>query len=448
LNEHPSRAEISALLQDDLASDRRIEIFLHLLRPCEECFAQAPLQIRVLLGFDGKPEDAAQEAADREVAIDRALQVALRHEKHLKRQRKEAKKAEKILAQGGMEAAENLPIEIGNLAAMEALLARSWAARHEDPKLMAQLAFFAVKRAEKLDAKRYGIQRVYDFRCRAEGELGNAYRVNDWLDTASTTLGQARHFFELGTGSESLDVRLLCLEASLDADLRELNSACVRLTKAYKIYLKLGDRHHAGRTLVKKGLYTSDAGHDKEALDLLKKSLTLIDAQKDPTLIFAANLNILMILVDLGDLDAARKQLFLIRPLQPHAGGQINKLRLRWIEARIDRGFGRFKRAESAFREVSEAFLRFNRGYDSALTSLDLAAVHLAQKKGREATEVVTAAYRVFSSLGIQREALLTLSFLRTACQVRMATQEMVEDIARYLRRLQNDPKAQYEGRR
>lgn len=448
MNEHPSHAEISALLEDGSIPHRRIEIFLHLLRPCKECLAKAPLQIRVMLGFEGDPAAAAQEDADQEAAIDRAFQVARRHAKHLEQQRKEAKKAEEILFQGGMNAAENLPVEIGNLAAMEALLARSWAVRHEDTKLMVQLAFFATKRAEKLDAKRYEIQRVYDYRCRAEAELGNAYRVNDQLGFARTTLGRARGFFELGTKSEWLEVRLLCLEASLDADQRDFNSSCVRLTKAYKIYQKLGDQHLAGRVLVKMGLFTSDAGRDVEALDILKKSLTLVDPKKDPTLVFAANLNILLILVDLREFDEARKQLFYLRPLQPHAGGRINELRLHWLEGRIDANSGKLSRAENVFQRVREDFSHLNRANDSALVSLDLAAVLLAQKKASEATEVVTAAYKVFAALGIQREALFTLSMLRTACEVRLATQELVDDVAKFMRRLQVDPNARYEGPR
>jgi len=446
LNEHPSRAEISALLQDGLASDRRSAILFHLLRPCAECLAQAPLQIRALLKFEGEPTNGAQEDADLDSAIDRALRVARRHEKHLQRQRQEAKRAGEILDQGGMEAAENFPTDLGDLAAMEALLARSWAVRHENPNLMSQLAFLAVKRAERLDARTYGIEQVYDFKCRAEAELGNAYRVIDQLSAARATLGHARHLFELGTGNELLDVRLLSLEASLDADLRDFNAACMRLTRAYQIYLRLGDRHLAGRTLVKKGLFTSDSGRDKEALDILKKSLTLIDHQKDPSLVFAANLNVLLILVDLGDFDAAKMQLFLLRPFQPYSGGRINELRLRCLEARIDAGLEKFSRAEEVFREVRDGFLGLNRAYDSALASLDLAAALLSQKKARETTEVVTAAHKVFTSLGIQREAMMTLSLLRTACQAHMATPEMIEEIARFLRRLQIDPNARYEG--
>ena len=447
MNEHPSCAEISTLLEGNLASNRRTEIFLHLLKSCEECLAQTPRQIRVLLGFEGEPADAAQEDADRDAAINRAFQVARRHARHLEQQRGEANKAKKILAQGGMEAAENLPVELGNLAAMEALLARSWSARHEDTNLMFRLAFLAVKRAEKLEARQYGTERVYDFRCRAEAELGNAYRVIEQLDAARATLGRARRLFELGTGSELLDVRLLNFEASLDAALWNFDSASVKLTKAYQIYMRLGERHLAGRTLVKKGLFTSYSGEDEKALLILRESESLIDSARDPALAFSAGLNILLILTDLEQLDAAKIQLFTLRRLLPYAGGSINQLRFLWVEARIDSAFGYFERAESNLRKIREAFLEINKGYDAALTSLDLAAVLMAQKKAKEASKVVISSYKSFIALGIQNEAIFTLSFLRTACEVQMATREMIQDVAKFMRELQIDAKTRYKGR-
>jgi tetratricopeptide (TPR) repeat protein len=346
-----------------------------------------------------------------------------------------------------MEAAENLPVELGNLAAMEALLARSWSARHEDTNLMFRLAFLAVKRAEKLEARQYGTERVYDFRCRAEAELGNAYRVIEQLDAARATLGRARRLFELGTGSELLDVRLLNFEASLDAALWNFDSASVKLTKAYQIYMRLGERHLAGRTLVKKGLFTSYSGEDEKALLILRESESLIDSARDPALAFSAGLNILLILTDLEQLDAAKIQLFTLRRLLPYAGGSINQLRFLWVEARIDSAFGYFERAESNLRKIREAFLEINKGYDAALTSLDLAAVLMAQKKAKEASKVVISSYKSFIALGIQNEAIFTLSFLRTACEVQMATREMIQDVAKFMRELQIDAKTRYKGR-
>ena len=447
MNEHPSRAEIAALLREGLSPEREGEVLLHLLLSCEDCLAQAPVHIRALLKFEAEPALAQKDAVDLEAAIDRAFKVALRHEKHLRRQRKDAKKVETILAQGGFETTERLPLGMEPLAKMLGLLARSWALRHEDPKLMVQLALLAVQCSEQLDARRYGVEQVHDFKCRAQAELGNAYRVIDQFDRAQALLAQARLLFELGTRNEILEVRLLSLEASLDADLRRFRAACVGLAKICKFHLDNGDEHLAGRALVQQGLYTSNAGNDVEALGLLTQSLELIDAQQEPTLAYAARHNILMLLVDCGRFREAERELFLLRPTQHHAGGRINQLRFRWEEGRIDAGLGRSERAEKAFREISASFLEVNRAYDSALASLDLAAVLLAQRKAREAEEVVNAASRTFVALRVEREALMAVIMLRETFEMRIATQAMVEEVARFLRRFENDPDARFEGK-
>src|SRR5215218_2442684 len=108
-------------------------------------------------------------------------------------------------------------------------------------------------------------------------------------------------------------------------------------------------------------------------------------------------------------LQDAEIQLFLVRALQQHAGGRINDLRFRWAEGRIDAALNRPDRAENIFCEVQEGFLKFDRAYDSALVSLDLSAVLLAQSKAGEAKDVVAAAYKIFMALNIEREALMAV---------------------------------------
>jgi tetratricopeptide (TPR) repeat protein len=148
----------------------------------------------------------------------------------------------------------------------------------------------------------------------------------------------------------------------------------------------------------------------------------------------------------MGHYREAEKQLFLLRALRHHAGGKVNELRFLFLEGRIDSGLGRSERAEKIFRTIREGALEFNLAYDSALASLDLAAVLLAQRKAREATEEVKAASKVFIALRVDREAFMTVIMLRTACEMQLATQNMVERVAKFLRRLANDPTARFES--
>jgi len=188
------------------------------------------------------------------------------------------------------------------------------------------------------------------------------------------------------------------------------------------------------------------SGSDLDSLAFTRQSLTTIDAKREPFLGYAARHNEVAVLIDLGRFEEAERKLFALRAWRSHAGGQINQLKFRWEEGRIDAGLERCERAETTFREVREGFLEVNRAYDSALASLDLSAVLLAQQKAGEAKDVITAAYKMFIALRIQREALMAVLALKTACEVQTATRELAEKVAKYVRRLENDPGARFEG--
>jgi tetratricopeptide (TPR) repeat protein len=445
LTDHPSRKELLALVRGGLTPERDVAILRHLYEGCKKCLAAAPSALKFGFGLEGKTTAKEETAID--AAIRRAFKTATRHDQYLREQESEAKEAEEILAAGGAGAPEKLPRFMGMLAKYKALLAQSWSLRHEDTGQMVYFARLAMQCAELLDPKRYGVERVFDFQCRAQAELGNALRVSDQLDKAADAFARARQLFELGTRSEFLEVFLLNLEASLHADRRRFELARINLRKVLRWHQRNGDLHLAGRTLMQIALFTRYAGRLLEALPILRQSLEAIDAKRDPVLAYAAMHNELALLIDLGQFREAEIKLFQLRPHQSHAGGCINQLRFRWEEGRIDAGLERCDRAETIFREVREGFSSCNRAYDSALASLDLSAVLLAQRNTGEAKEVVAAAYKMFVALKIQREALMAVLALKTTCEMRVATQTMAEEVAKYVRRLENDPNAKLEGK-
>jgi len=444
LTDHPSRKELLAVVRGGLTPEREVAILRHLYEGCKKCLAAAPSALKLGFGLEGKTTAKEETAID--AAIQRAFKTAARHERHLREQELEAEEGEKILAAGGVEAPKKFPRHMGKLAKYKALLARSWSLRHEDTGSMVYFARLAVKCAEGLNAKRYGVKRVFDFQCRAQAELGNALRVSDQFDQAATAFSRARKLFELGTHSEVLEIHLLGLEASFDADCRRFQVACTKLLKVLRFYRQNGIKHLAGRTLLKLSRFTDQAGNSAEALRLVNESISLIDPDRDPSLAYTARHNQIAFLLSSGHSGEAEKQLFLLRALHQHAGGRLNELRFRWLEGRIDAALNRFDRAERTYHQTREDFLEVNRAYDSALASLDLSAVLLAQHKAVEAKDVVTAAYKMFIALNIQREALMAVLALKTACEMRSATQVMAEEVAKYVRRLEHDPNAKLEG--
>lgn len=443
MTDHPSADELLALVRGRLAPQRGGEILRHLYGGCETCLAAAPAGLVFGLGIQREP--TAREEAATEAAIDRAFAIALREDRRHRRQQDQRKKAVKILLEAGVKGPEKLSKSMKQGDKIEALLEASWSLRHEDIRMMIFFARLALECAEQLDARKYGGKEVLDFQCRAQAELGNAYRASDQLANAEAALGHARRLFELGSRNQELENHLLNLEASLDGDCRRFRAACLKLDKIAQNYRRNGDSHSVGRALIRRAVYVANSGNPDEALHILQESLSLIDKDRDPSVAYAARHNQITFLVECRRFDEAEKRLFLLRPLQRYSGGRINRLRFRWEEGRIDAGLERTERAEGILREVAEGFSEINRAYDSALASLDLAAVLLAQRNAREATEVVTAAYSTFSGLRIEREGLVAVLMLRTACEMRVATRGLTEKIASYLRRLENDPHAELE---
>jgi tetratricopeptide (TPR) repeat protein len=319
--------------------------------------------------------------------------------------------------------------------AFEALLARSFALRYDDPTAMVGLARFAAFLADHFDRRRYEAKRVADWRCRAYTELGNAYRVAERLQECEEALKIAAVQYALGTADELLGARLLEIQASFDADRRHLPEALNALDEVHALHLRRGDCHLAGRALVKKGVYASYAGDSELAILLLGQGLEMIDHDRDPELVNQTFRNLALSLVECGRLAEAKEQL-----RHHRASGRVERLNVLWLEGQLEAGFGNLEPAEEALERVRHGFEDMHLHYKAALASLELAAVHLRQGRTDDARERAQQAIEVFSQLGIGRETLAALLVLRDAFERRVATVGLLEGVIRRLSHLEREP--------
>src|SRR5690348_8642638 len=136
------------------------EVVRHLLLPCPPCAAIVGEALHPAVAPAPVPED------EYDAALDRALQKALLQEEGLRRRKTEARRLEELLAAGGAQAIPDLPRETDPFALIDALLARSWALRYDDPRQMVALADLAVQQAQSLGASEIGGPRRADVLCR------------------------------------------------------------------------------------------------------------------------------------------------------------------------------------------------------------------------------------------------------------------------------------------
>jgi tetratricopeptide (TPR) repeat protein len=433
LIDHPGSEELAAFVRGELPVLRMREVVRHLLLPCPPCAAVVGVAMPA-----AAPEPVPEDEYD--AALDRALQKALLYEESLRRRKAEARKVEELLARDGMKAIPDLPWETDPLAMIDALLARSWALRHDDPGKMVQLADMAVKQAQALDACEIGVLQMADVLCRTWAEMGNALRAADRYRDAWEALCLARDLFDQGTGDELLEMRITELEASLAADRRQFDIAQVKLTRVFRFHRRRRNHHLAGRTLILKGLYANYAGHTDEAIQLVRQGRGLLDPDRDTDLHYSAVHNELLCLVDSGRIrDAKRLRIERSRELS-WGKGRVSEVRLRAVDGRLDLAEGKFARAEEALREAKQGYSELGRNYHAAITALDLAEVLLRRGRWVDAKEEALEAVAVFKALRIGTEAYATVIVLRDYFELRMVTPAFIQETAAFLRRVEHDP--------
>lgn len=141
--------------------------------------------------------------------------------------------------------------------------------------------------------------------------------------------------------------------------------------------------------------------------------------------------------MECGRLAEAKEQL-----RHHHASGRVDRLKILWLEGRIEVGLGNLELAEEALQRVRQGFEDMDLRYKAALTSLELAAVHLRRGRTDDARERAQQAIEVFSRLGVGRETLAALLVLRDAFERRIVSVALLEGVITRLARLEREPAA------
>lgn len=329
------------------------------------------------------------------------------------------------------------------------LMELSHEVRYRDPEQMWLLARGAASAAENLgvlpiDEDRYPHAQKDDLRARTQIELANALRLNHNLAHAEDCLEEAAQLVEEGHCDPQTEARLMDVYGSVLMDQRQIDEALGLLNKLHHHYLEYGETHLAGRALIKKGVAFRRSDRPREAIQALREGLSSIVPAKDPALAATGQQALLDALVDAGLFGEAGKLLLESGLRHAFKDDPLNLLKLRWVEGKIFAGLGKLRRAEQIFTEVKKEFLGHHREYLVAMVNLELAAVLLRQGRPNEVEPLAEEALEIFRGLGVGREALKALRFLREACRQKVATVELVQQVTRFLNRLEREPELRF----
>jgi len=429
---HPTHEMLESFANGSLSSHAARAVVAHLVGGCSECRESMALMSGPL--FTPLPEEV-EISAELDAAYDSAISSAY---------------AAALAKTGGsvgrreparmVPGAEGLPLpgEAGFATpdVCETLMDRSFELRLSDPAAMLRLAELAAQAAEELDVEVYGAKIVADLQARAWAEVANAHRVIGDLPQADRMMTRAVDCRSRGTGDARLLARLSDLGAALACAQRRFDQAFRLLDIGYSIYIKLGDQHSAGRVLIGRGLYAGYTGDPLEGIRYLVHGLNIIDRVREPKLAFQALHNIILLRVELGEYEEARRSLQQMRPLYARFSDELVNIKLLWVEGKIAAGLGELEEAEATFVEARDRFDQIGLGYRAALVSIDLVSVWLQQSRTDEIRQLVAELLVTFRAVGVEREALAGILLLRDAVECEQATVELLHLIAHSLGKL------------
>jgi tetratricopeptide (TPR) repeat protein len=314
----------------------------------------------------------------------------------------------------------------------EAALTYSWELRQDDPRRMIELARYATVLAPTLGDDGYTPAQVADFQARAWAELANAYRVGEELPRAEEAIARAFEHLQRGTGDELLAARLLSLQASVLGSGSRFRAALEALSRVQAIHLRRGDRHQAGRALIKAGYYLGCCGLLELALQTVDEGMAMIDAELDPGLYVNALHNHIELLVYCGRYREARGELRKHRSRLLAGLGLLYRLRLKGLEGRLEAGLGNLERAERAAMTACRRARKAGSRRLVAAFELDLAAVRIRQGRLGEAQPLIESAVATLREIGAPAEVFAVLQTGRELAAANAAQVHLTADLLRH----------------
>lgn len=319
-------------------------------------------------------------------------------------------------------------------ALVEGLLDACRSGWSDDPERSEVLAARALDVANCLCVQGFRSLLLDDLKAEAWSYIGNCRRIRSDLFAAEEAFRSAWQYLAKGSGDPSARAGVLDLESSLQRARRNLPETERLLSEAIACYREVGDRHMEGRALLNVANSLWMRGELTASLATVEEGARLIDTEREPALQFAFKRNIMLLLADLGRVDEARALLPEVREVGRSHGSRLERLRLRWAEALLFTRLGQLELAEEVLRQVREAFIAAEIGYDVALVSLDLAAVALELGRSAEVRQLAKETYPLFASRGVHREALAAWQLFRSAADRDHVTVALLDEVAGRIR--------------
>jgi transcriptional regulator with XRE-family HTH domain len=301
-------------------------------------------------------------------------------------------------------------------------------------------------------ARRIGELCPYEelLRQRTEGyawfHVANARRVTNDLRGSEAALTTAAKLWEAGAPRDPgffNEAIPLALEATIRRAQRRFPEALRRIEEA----LKADQGDLRGKLLLSKAQILWALGDIETSTEVLRYAIPHIDSERDPRTALGVQCQFLVNLCLQGRAAEAEPRLPAVQALAEQLGQEVDLIHMAVLGARIAAGCGRAEEAEEAFEQARRKFFyqKPRLVLDYAQVSLDLALLLLEQGRTAEAGILAHQMKWIFSSHGIEREALAALRVFCEAAKHEVATVDLARRVIRFLHRSQHDPELKFE---
>jgi transcriptional regulator with XRE-family HTH domain len=275
--------------------------------------------------------------------------------------------------------------------------------------------------------------------------VANARRVANQMLRAGEDCDRALVLWEAGSPVMKKILpawHVLDRVGSLRRDQRRLPESLERLQEARAI----APPKEVARILVKRAVTLEHMGDLEQAIEVLREAERLTGPESALRQKLTVKHNLANVLCHLELFAEAEQLLPMVRHLSVAGRNELDLVRLVWLEARCDAGFGRVHKARAGFDQVRRDFETRGMPYDYALVSMERAEIDLRDGRHAEVRSLAEEMRWIFKAQGIHREALAALALFRRAAVAERATAELARRVVRYLYRAQYDPELRFEA--
>lgn len=333
--------------------------------------------------------------------------------------------------------------ELRTWALCELVAAKSIEAAPNSPAEALELAGLALRIAELCPHEERLRQRTEGY---AWFHVANARRVTNDLRGSDAALTKASKLWEEGASADPgyfNETFAYWIEATLRKAQRRFPEALRRIELALKA--DKGDLR--GKLLLTRSQILRALGDIEGSTEVLYEAIPHIDSDRDPRTALGVRCQFLRNLCLQGRAAEAEPRLPAVQALAERLGQEMDLLHVSVLSARIAAGCGRTEEAEEGFEQARRKFFaqKPRLVLDYAQVSMDLALLLLEQGRTPEARTLAEQMKWIFSSQGIEREALAALRVFCEAARREVATADLARRVIRFLHRSRHNPGLKFE---